>query len=327
MAEVNEIDGGAEEVVDDATELGAEDAETAGPVRTAAVAEFWQDMRVDPVEIALPRGTGFTLRAYRNEDDLTMSEVDREEDDFTILDRTAAETGVDLDELDDEALAYEDEVESGRQGTKSSKRRDSDAETDESESEDEEDEEEDEDEEPDESEFDEDELEEDEEGASEEVPVFLSHAGQLLLFRSREGLVDFVRSEAEHDLTQLDSWDELRRRITPEMIAPDDVDRYELDLVVDNLRGGHEVWEDDLLIRAGEIARDLGYALRIRPVLSALAAGSPLDDLDEALRSAVGGGFGGFFAKRRLKKIGAQQAALGWRTIIGKVSAAVDWRE
>jgi hypothetical protein len=36
---------------------------------------------------------------------------------------------------------------------------------------------------------------------------------------------------------------------------------------------------------------------------------------------------GGFFAKRRLKKIGAQQAALGWRTIIGKISAAVDWRD
>ncbi len=39
------------------------------------------------------------------------------------------------------------------------------------------------------------------------------------------------------------------------------------------------------------------------------------------------GGVGGFFARRKLKKIGAQQASLGWRTIIGKISAAVDWRD
>jgi hypothetical protein len=31
--------------------------------------------------------------------------------------------------------------------------------------------------------------------------------------------------------------------------------------------------------------------------------------------------------RRRIKKIGAQQASLGWRTIIGKISAAVDWRD
>ena len=54
--------------------------------------------------------------------------------------------------------------------------------------------------------------------------------------------------------------------------------------------------------------------------------GSPLDDLDEALRSAAAGGVGSFFGRRRLRKIGAQQATLGWRTIIGKISAAVDWR-
>jgi hypothetical protein len=62
-------------------------------------------------------------------------------------------------------------------------------------------------------------------------------------------------------------------------------------------------------------------------VLTALSPGSPLDDLDEALRSAAGGGIGGFMGRRRLRRIGAQQASLGWRTIIGKISAAVDWRD
>jgi hypothetical protein len=44
------------------------------------------------------------------------------------------------------------------------------------------------------------------------------------------------------------------------------------------------------------------------------------------LRASVEGGIRGFLARRRMRKIGTQQAALGWRTIIGKISAAVDWR-
>jgi hypothetical protein len=184
--------------------------------------------------------------------------------------------------------------------------------------------------EPDEADFDEDEGEDDAELAaadSEEIPVFLGHAGKVYLFDSAEALVAFVTSDAEHDLSQIDSWSTIRERISVADVVPADDDRYELDLIVENLRGGPDVWEPDLLIAAGEVARDLGYALRIDPVLTALSSGSPLDDLDEALRSAGAGGVGGFFARRRLRKIGAQQAALGWRTIIGKISAAVDWRE
>jgi hypothetical protein len=104
-------------------------------------------------------------------------------------------------------------------------------------------------------------------------------------------------------------------------------DNYELDLVVDNLRGGHDAWDSDLLIKAGEVARDIAYALRMDAVLTALSPGSPLDDLDEALRASAAGGIGGFLARRRVRKIGAQQATLGWRTIIGKISGAVVWRE
>jgi hypothetical protein len=125
----------------------------------------------------------------------------------------------------------------------------------------------------------------------------------------------------------LDTWDDLASRIQPADVAAADADSYELDLVVENLRGGHDTWDLDLLIRAGEIARDLGYALRLPAVMAALSPGSPLDDLDEALRAAAGGGVGGFMGRRRLRRIGAQQASLGWRTIIGKISAAVDWRD
>jgi len=110
-------------------------------------------------------------------------------------------------------------------------------------------------------------------------------------------------------------------------IDPIDEDRYELDLVVENLRGGPDAWDAPLILKAGELARDLGFALRLDPVMVAMSSGSPLDDLDEALRKADVGGVGSFFAKRRLRKIPAQQSSLAWRTVIGKISAAADWRD
>ena len=161
----------------------------------------------------------------------------------------------------------------------------------------------------------------------EEVPIFLSHRGKLLTFKTPESLVSFIHSGAPHDLAQLDTWPVLAQRVQSSDVDPLPEDRYELDLVVENLRGGHDTWDLPLLIAAGEVARDLGHALRLKPVILALASGSPLDDLDESLRSAESGGMGGFFGRRKLRKIGAQQASLGWRSVIGKISAAVDWRD
>lgn len=283
----------------------------------AANSSLWEDVNITPIEIALPVGTGYTLRAYRMAETLTPTEVDErdeddpfahrvrpvtedeEEDEFDELTDTLSDSGrhrVELDESDvrdggaaRDGLLDEDVVEE--------------------------------------------EFEEEEEGEEEpatedeEVPVFLSHRGKLLLFRSAESLVDFVRSGEPNDLAQVDTWAQLAERIDVADVEPGEDDSYELDLVVENLRGGHDVWDVRLLIGAGEIARDLGYALRLEPLITALAPGSPLDDLDEALRKTADGGLGGMLGRRRLRKIGAQQATLGWRTIIGKISAAVDWRD
>ena len=278
----------AEEDDDDAARVTADD-------RT-----LWSDVRVDPVEIALPVGTGYTLRAYRPKRVLTPTEVeDREEEDpFARRVPPAVEDEeevVILDEEFEELVAAEDEdVE--EEAAEEDKAEDKEAE----EAEDEED---------------------------EEVPVFLSHRGKLLLFRSTESLVEFVRAGQPNDLAQIDTWAGLAERIEPADVAPRDEDTYELDLVVENLRGGHDTWDVPLLVSAGEIARDVGYALRLASLIAALAPGSPLDDLDEALRRTADGGLGGLLGRRRLRKIGAQQATLGWRTIIGKISAAVDWRD
>lgn len=275
--------GAADHLDDDA-------AATDETVRSPETTALWGELGVDPVEMALPTGSGYTLRAYRQADQVTLSEVERDEDDSEAFAGPSGRRRRDVD--DDDDLGEDDDVLDG-----------------------------------DELLTEDGEAEDEAAAAEEEVPVFLGHHGRLYLFRTPESLVEFVRSGAEHDLTQLDSWADLVERIRPEDVTAADEDTYELDLVVDNLRGGHDVWDPELIISAGEIARDLAYALRVEPILAALAPGSPLDDLDEALRATISGGLGGFLARRRLRKIGTQQATLGWRTIIGKISGVVDWRE
>ncbi len=265
-----------------------EESATAEPAaeRTAAADEFWQDVRVDVVELALPSGVGYTLRAYRDADDLTPVPGE-------------------------EPPAEEEPDEEPEEPAETSEEEDEDSE----ESEDSEEEE------------DEKEEEEEEESEPDEVPVLLSRQGQLLLFRSPEGLAAFVGSDEQHALRGIAEWDRVAAGLRSEYVVATDEDHYELDLVVRNLRGGHDAWDPELVVSAGEIARDLGFGLRIGAVRAALSPGSPLDDLDDAMRGVINGGIGGFLAKRRTRKIGAQQAALAWRTIVGKISAAVDWRD
>jgi hypothetical protein len=263
---------------------------------------LWDEVRIAPVEIAMPGGVALTLRAYRLASELIPTEIEADEDDpFDARERAAAARAAEEDDLDDEFAAMV-ESSSASGADSASGAEDSD--------------------EPAPEEF-----AEADDTPDEEVPIFLSHRGKLLAFKSPESLVSFIRSGAPHDLAQLDTWATVAERVKATDLDPLPDDRYELDLVVENLRGGHDTWDLPLLIAAGEVARDLGHALRLKPVILALSPGSPLDDLDESLRSAETGGMGGFFGRRRLRKIGAQQASLGWRSIIGKISAAVDWRD
>jgi hypothetical protein len=284
--------------------------EDGAATRSEVTDELWREVRVDPVKLALPGGTvGYTLRAYRPGSELTPTEAPdpeaaAEDDPFAARERARVQEERELAEAAEAAAlaGITADPDAERPAT------DDEAEA-----------------EPVEAEADEAEAEPTEE--EEEVPIFLSHRGRLLLFATPEALVSFITSDAPHDLTQLDSWPTLVKRVRPGDIAPTEEDTYELDLVVENLRGGHDAWDLPLLISAGEFARDAAFALRLTPVITAMSAGSPLDDLDEALRATVAGGFGGLFARRRLRRIGAQQASLGWRTVIGKIAATVDWRE
>jgi hypothetical protein len=309
---LDEEDEEAAEEADEDEDAAAEDEEEeededAVPARSAAVDELWQELRIDPIQVALPAGkvsrVGYTLRAYRPASQLTPTEApepeDDEDDPFAARERARA--------AEEAALAEELGLEE--------------ADDDEPAPEDFEDEESDEDEDEDaEAEADE------EEDEDEDVPAFLSHRGKLLLFGTPESLVAFINSDASHDLTQLDTWPTVVKRVGPADIVPTEEDTYELDLVVENLRAGHDKWIPELLISAGEFARDAGWALRLESVITMLSAGSPLDDLDEALRSAATSRVG-LFARRKLRRIGVQPASHAWRTVIGKISAAVDWRD
>ncbi|MBA3490319.1 MAG: DNA primase [Longispora sp.] len=277
--------------------------------RTAEIDEFWDKAGVQPVQIALPTGVGYTLRAYRMAETLPQQGED-----------------IDVDEDVDDADTGDDlvtRIEGTDDPLRGLVRHDNRAEN-----------------------IDDDELDElDDEDTDEppaedfedkptgamtpegEVPVFLSRRNKLLLFRTAEGLVSFVSSGTPNGLSFLKEWNSIATNLEPSHIAPHEDDSYELDLLVENLRGGHDTWDPDLIISAGELARDLGYALPIKDVLAALAPSSPLDELDEALRKSVDGGMGAMFARRRAKKVGAEQAALAWRTIIGKISAATNWRD
>jgi hypothetical protein len=286
---------------------------------------LWDEVRIAPVEIAMPGGVGLTLRAYRRSSELTPTEIGSDEEDpFDARDRAAAERRASEEEddvlLDEEfaALVASDHAERDRKDASDAS--DAPEAPDASDASDASDA-------PDAEEPAPEDFAEAEEEPDEEVPIFLSNRGKLLAFKTPESLVSFIRSGAPHDMAQLDTWPIVAERVQATDIDPLQDDRYELDLVVENLRGGHDTWDLSLLIAAGEVARDLGYALRLKPVILALSPGSPLDDLDESLRTAESGGMGGFFGRRRLRKIGAQQASLGWRSIIGKISAAVDWRD
>jgi hypothetical protein len=150
-------------------------------------------------------------------------------------------------------------------------------------------------------------------------PVFLGRDKVAYAFRTQEGLGSFLRSGEPHDLADLPGWDEVVAASEID-VTPDPLQVYQLDMVVEMLRAGADAWDHELLVVAGEGARDLAKYAELSDVLAALAPGSPLDALDDDLRD------GGFLARRRLRKLNADQLAIGWRSVISRLSAAVEFR-
>ena len=285
--------------------------------RTAEVIEFWEQAGIEPVEIALPGGVGFTLRHYRTEvfypePEVEEPEVEDADDEWSEeLGEELPETVRVPDEDEDDEDSDPDEAK-GEEKTKGKAKPDDSADANGA----------DERTPDDEAEIGDGEGEAEElVGEEREVVVFLTHNGRLQMFKTARGLADFVASDAPHALADVEAFARVKENIKPELIAPDDDDRYELDLVVRNLRGGRDAWDADLLIKAGEISRDLAYACGLTDTLEALSPGSPLDTLDDALRGS------GLRARWKLRRIKQEQVTLAWRSAIGKILGAVDWHK
>lgn len=161
---------------------------------------------------------------------------------------------------------------------------------------------------------------------------FLSRDGRLLLFRTGEGLVRFVREESDHDLAGPPGWREranARERVaaaTATAIADGTVVSYELDLVPTNLAGTPDEWIPDLLLPARDLMTELADALDLRRIRDSLADGEYLDRFDDALRASVDAGrFSG--ARRRLRSFESARLAAQWRQLIRWLDQAAYWRD
>lgn len=284
------------------TETDALDSDES-PQRSDKADAFWEKVGVEPVEIALPKGVGLTLRAYRMSDTIE-SESEAEPEEAAAPEPASKSRGEKPSK--DRKSTKDDEIDEELAEMAGLGDEDEDGEAAED--------------------LDVEEEEEAEEPEPEEIPVFLSHNGTLPLFETAEALVAYVKSGADSDLAAIDTWDDLVKGIKAEYVVASPDDTYELDLIVKNLRGGHDTWDAELLVSGGELARDLGYALRLPSVMSTLSPGSPLDDLDNSLRGMLDGGLRAMFARRKARKIGAQQTSLAWRGIINKIGESVDWR-
>jgi hypothetical protein len=61
---------------------GDRDKEAGGDTgRTARTDAFWEGLSIDPIEIALPSGVGYSLRAYRMSSEITPSDISEREAD------------------------------------------------------------------------------------------------------------------------------------------------------------------------------------------------------------------------------------------------------
>jgi hypothetical protein len=103
LSSTTEVAVAAKREADEQTEIETEEAE-----RPA----LWSEVRIDPVEIALPKGVGYTLRAYRPIDDVTPTDVsEREVDEFPDRARPALDEEDALEDPFGDEFADVDEAE------------------------------------------------------------------------------------------------------------------------------------------------------------------------------------------------------------------------
>jgi Protein kinase domain len=154
--------------------------------------------------------------------------------------------------------------------------------------------------------------------------VFAGVAGRLRLFRRPEQATEFAVATAGHDMSEVLHWDWLSESMSRAFLPLLDDHRYDLDLPSANLEMDPARWLSDLIVKAGDVARELVLALAIEEGYALLRPGSPLDRLDDELRAA----------RRRPRPRTVRQwqqldrgvLAAEWEHVVDLIGSRVDWQ-
>ncbi|MEV4518577.1 hypothetical protein AB0K00_57685, partial [Dactylosporangium sp. NPDC049525] len=158
-----------------------------------------------------------------------------------------------------------------------------------------------------------------------EEVCFLDRDGRPLLFRSAAGLARHLDQE-DHVIAGIEGWPEVKDWFTNLVLAPDEEDRIDLEIVPYILQHPPQQWLADVLVRGRDLAAELAEAFDLQDVSGLIAGGSPIDELDDALRLSRQS-VTGWSARRRLRGIDAAPLVRDWRRVVDAVDRAVVWED
>ncbi|MGC4808930.1 J domain-containing protein [Micromonospora sp. DT228] len=154
--------------------------------------------------------------------------------------------------------------------------------------------------------------------------AFLGAQGHLLLFRSLASMRTYLTRVEAHELSGVPGWESLLDRLGDTTIEPDDEHFYEFDLILHSLRFPPMQWVPALFIAHRDIIGEIAEAFSLDDVLNLLAAGSPLDQLDDLFRRAHRP-LAGWGARRHLASLQGAQASTVWRKAVRGIEERVRW--
>ncbi|MET7424231.1 Hsp70 family protein [Dactylosporangium sp. NPDC005555] len=172
--------------------------------------------------------------------------------------------------------------------------------------------------------------------------VFLSRGGGPLLFRSVEGLCEYLMDDGGHELAGLDGWPRVRAQFVglvsclgdplgdplggPLDDPLDDEEEVDLDLVLYNLEFRPRQWKPDLLVAARDLVVELADAYELTDLAAHLAPGGLLDVVDELLRHADRT-LAGRSARRGLDALDPGPVRWTWHTIVARLDSIAAWAD
>ena len=161
----------------------------------------------------------------------------------------------------------------------------------------------------------------DEDGLTE--AVFASVEGRLPLFRRPERASDFAAGAEHHDLCAVLHWEALSDAMAQAFLPLIDGHRYDLDLPSVNLELDPDRWLPDLIVKATDLGLELVEALDLDDGYALLAPGSPLDELDDALRQVRRWPLGRH--RRRWRAFDRHRLADQWQSVTELIGSRLDW--